>query len=111
MAEPPSPDRRLDLRVSGSARGVVVAPDMEVACLIVDVSGGGLRVRLDRQLALPRRVIVVDVAQATAHDVEVIWQKTPEAGMKRISQSGLRGLTPSRLTAARSAWLRAGGRP
>lgn len=111
MALSPPPDRRLDLRVNGNGRGVVVAPDIEIACTIVDVSGGGLRIRLDRSLALPRTVVVVDVAQAVAHEVEVVWRKPPEAGLKRLSQAGLRGLVPSRLTAARDAWLRAGGRP
>jgi len=111
MALAPPPDRRLDLRVNGNSRGVVVAPDIEIACSIVDVSHGGLRIRLDRSLALPRTVVVVDVAQAVAHEVEVVWRKTPEAGLKRLSQAGLRGLVPSRLTAARDAWLRAGGRP
>lgn len=104
-------DRRLQPRSPANARGVVVAPGLELACLIVDQSVSGVRLRLDRNLALPDRVIIVDIAQATAVEAEVVWRKGQEAGVKRIgAASPLRGLVPSRLAAARDALLRAGGR-
>lgn len=107
----PVDDRRSEPRRPANARGVVVAPGLELPCLITDVSGGGMRLRLDRNLALPPSVLVVDVAAATAAEVEVAWRKGQEAGVKRRgAPSSLRGLTPSRLAAAREAWLRAGGR-
>ncbi len=106
----PPPDRRLEARNPSSGRGVVVAPGLEIACLVSDVSPSGMRVRLERQLALPGRVFMVDVAQGVAHDCEVAWKKGNEAGLKVLSQSSLRGLAPSRLLPAREAWLRAGGR-
>jgi hypothetical protein len=107
----PVDDRRGELRRPANARGVVVAPGLELACAIADVSGGGMRLRLDRNLALPSPVLVVDVAAATAQEVDVAWRKGQEVGVKRRGAPGsLRGLTPSRLTAAREAWLRAGGR-
>ena len=104
-------DRRLETRSPANARGVVVAPGLELACLIVDQSNTGVRLRLDRALALPARVVLIDVAQATAVEAEVVWRKGPEAGVKRVgAASSLRGLVPSRLAAARAALLRAGGR-
>lgn len=104
-------DRRGAPRSPANARGVVVAPGLEMACLIVDQSNVGLRLRLDRNLALPARVIVVDIAQATAVEAEVVWRKGQEAGVKRAgAASSLRGLVPSRLAAARDALMRAGGR-
>ena len=104
-------DRRFEPRSPASARGVLVAPGLEMACLIADVSATGLKVRLDRQLALPKQVQIVDVAQGVAMEAELAWAKGHEAGFKRTGQpSSLRGLTPSRLTAARAAWIRAGGR-
>lgn len=104
-------DRRLETRSPANARGVVVAPGLELACLIVDQSNTGVRLRLDRALALPARVILIDVAQATAVEAEVVWRKGQEAGVKRVgAASSLRGLVPSRLAAARAALLRAGGR-
>lgn len=103
-------DRRLEPRKPSNGRGVVVAPGLEIACIVSDVSASGMRVRLERQLALPARVMMVDVAQGLAHDCNVAWNKGNEAGLKILSQSSLRGLAPSRLLHAREAWLRAGGR-
>jgi hypothetical protein len=103
-------DRRFEPRSPANATGVVVAPGLEIACVIVDSSTSGLRVRLDRNLALPRQIQVVDIVQGIAIEAEVAWARGQEAGLKRTGQSSLRGLTPSRLVAARAAWQRAGGR-
>ncbi|WP_298746102.1 PilZ domain-containing protein [uncultured Brevundimonas sp.] len=104
-------ERRHEHRSPANMRGVVVAPGLELSCLIVDQSGAGARLRLDRNLALPDRVVIVDLAQATAVEAEVVWRKTQEAGVKRLgAAASLRGLVPSRLAAARAAFLRAGGR-
>lgn len=106
----PTPDRRFEVRTPASTRAVIVAPRLEMACVIMDASASGLRIRLDRKLALPREVQIVDVTQGIAIDAEVAWAKGLEAGLKRKGQSSLRGLTPSRLADARAAWQRAGGR-
>lgn len=106
----PPDDRRNELRKPANARGVVVAPGLEIGCVISDLSAGGMRLRLDRNLALPQRVTVVDIAAGLAHEVEVAWRKPAEIGVKRLSQASLRGLAPSRLLPAREAWMRAGGR-
>lgn len=103
-------DRRFEPRSPTNARGIVVAPGLEMPCVIADVSAAGLKVRLDRQIALPKQVQIVDVAQGLALEVELAWAKGQEAGFKRTGQASLRGLTPSRLAAARAAWMRAGGR-
>lgn len=104
-------DRRGAPRSPANARGVVVAPGLELACLIVDQSSAGVRLRLDRNLALPNRIILIDVVQATAVEAEVVWRKGQEAGVRRTgAASSLRGLVPSRLAAARDALIRAGGR-
>ncbi len=88
-----------------------MAPALEMVCLIVDLSDGGFRVRLDRALSLPRDLILVDVAAGTACEAEVAWSKGQEAGLKcRSKGNALRGLVPARFTPAREAWLRAGGR-
>lgn len=78
--------------------------------MIVDRSARGLKVRMDRALALPARVIIVDVEQAAAIEAEVVWSKGTEAGLKEGARASLRGLVPSRLATARAAWMRAGGR-
>ncbi|WGM32727.1 hypothetical protein KKHFBJBL_02981 [Brevundimonas sp. NIBR11] len=103
-------DRRLQPRSTANTRAVLVAPGIEMACVILDTSSGGLRVRTDRQLALPPTVTVVDIAAGLAFEAEVAWRKGAEAGLKLKGQSALRGLVPSRLLPAREAWVRAGGR-
>ncbi len=81
-----------------------------MACVIVDLSSSGFRLRTDRQMALPARVTVVDIGAGLAIEVDVAWRQGTEAGVKRRSEATLRGLVPSRLLPAREAWLRAGGR-
>ena len=109
-SKPASPaDRRGETRRSVNARGVICAPGVETACLIVDLSDAGLRLRLDRSAALPSEVVVVDVAEAVAYLATVVWQKGQEAGLKQTGAKSLRGLAPARLIGARDAWLRAGG--
>lgn len=87
-----------------------MAPSVEMTCLIVDRSSRGLKVRMDRSLSLPARVTVVDLEQGVAIEAEVAWSKGVEAGLKEGARASLRGLVPSRLAAARTAWIRAGGR-
>lgn len=103
-------DRRLSARTPANARGVLVAPEVGMTCVILDTSAGGLRVRTDRQIALPARVMVVEIASGQVFETEVAWRRTAEAGLKITAQSSLRGLVPARLVQAREAWLRAGGR-
>jgi hypothetical protein len=103
-------DRRLEPRSPANVRAVVVAPGMELPCQLIDQSARGGRIRLDRNLVLPKVVMVIDIAQGIVIEAQVAWQKGLEAGLKRIGQASLRGLTPSRLSDARAAWIRAGGR-
>ena len=81
-----------------------------MACVILDTSSGGLRIRTDRQIALPARVTIVDIVAGQAMEADVAWRKGAEAGLKLKGQAALRGLVPSRLLPAREAWMRAGGR-
>lgn len=107
----PPDERRLEPRSIAKGRGLVVSPGLELPCLIVDQSNSGCRLRLDRNLALPNRILLIDMAGATAVEAEVVWRKGQEAGVKRAgAAASLRGLVPSRLAAARAAFLRAGGR-
>jgi hypothetical protein len=105
-----SDDRRLETRSPSGARGVVLAHGLELPCLIVDQSAAGLRLRLERNLALSGPAVVIDLAAALAIEAEVVWRKGQEVGLKQRGRSSLRGLIPSRLAAARAAFLRAGGR-
>ena len=104
------PDRRFELRSPANERGLVLAPGYETPCVLVDQSAQGGRIRLDRNLVLPKAVVLIDIDQGIAIEAQVAWQKGVEAGLKRLGQASLRGLVPSRLSDARAAWMRAGGR-
>lgn len=104
------PERRAEPRRPSNVAGVVVAPGLEVGCIIIDVSDSGMRLRLSRNLALPEQVIVVEIGAGLAHEAKVVRRDGHEAGLKRSGQAKLGGLVPARLTQAREAWLRAGGR-
>ena len=103
-------DRRSEPRRPVNAAGLVLAPGMELGCAIVDESAGGLRIRLQRDLALPPAVVVVDIAAGKAREGAVVWKKGHEDGLKTRGEASLRGLAPQRFVAARDAWRRAGGR-
>jgi hypothetical protein len=103
-------DRRQTVRSPANTRGVVVAPGLELPCVITDTSDGGLKLRLDRALVLPEAVTVIEITAAVAIEARVVWRQGAETGVKRTGQASLRGLVPSRLLPAREAWLRAGGR-
>ncbi|WP_156376864.1 MULTISPECIES: PilZ domain-containing protein [unclassified Brevundimonas] len=102
-------DRRREARDAARKRGLVVAPGLELPCVIEDQSASGLRIRLDRSFALPPVIIVVDLARGVAVEAAVVWSKGVEAGLKQSGQMSLRGLVPSRFAAARDAFRRAGG--
>lgn len=83
---------------------------LKLTCLIIHHSVTGPRLRLDRNLALPARVQVIDVVRRVALETEAVWRKGQEAGLEQTDESSLGGLIPSRLAAARDAFVKAGGR-
>ena len=103
-------ERRVEPRRPANRRAIVVAPGVEMACLIADESRGGVRLRLDRRVGLPDTVWVVEIAEAVALEVTVAWRRELEVGGRIKSRSALKGLIPQKLAPARDAWVRAGGR-
>lgn len=106
----PPQDRRFEPRSAANTRAVVVARGLKLTCLIIHHSVTGPRLRLDRNLALPARVQVIDVVRRVALETEAVWRKGQEAGLEQTDESSLGGLIPSRLAAARDAFVKAGGR-
>lgn len=103
-------DRRSEPRRPTNAAGLVTAPGLEVGCALVDESRSGLRIRLQRDVALPEIIVVVDIAEGLAREGRVVWRKGHELGMKVSDQAPLRGLVSRKFAPARDAWRRAGGR-
>ena len=103
-------DRRAEPRRAMNAPGVVVAPGVEVGCALLDESRNGLRIRLQRDLALPEVIVVVDIPAGVAREGRVAWKKGHEAGLRVTAEARLGGLVSQRFAPARDAWRRAGGR-
>lgn len=103
-------DRRSETRRLVNASGLVSAPGLELGCAIIDISERGLRVRLSRNLALPERIMVIDMDEGLAREAKVVWRKGHEAGLQTLDRAPLRGLVPAKYALARDAWRRAGGR-
>ena len=114
-----TPDRRTEPRIPARERALVIpageietltlAPGFETPCQIVDRSRSGLRLRLARATALPRTVVVIELAAGTACEAEVAWARGMEVGLKCVDRpTPLAGLVPARFVAAREAWLRGG---
>lgn len=103
-------ERRVEPRRPANRHAVVVAPGVEMACVITDDSKGGVRLRLARRIGLPDTVWVVEIAAAAALEVAVAWRRELEVGGPIKGRAALRGLIPQKLAPARDAWLRAGGR-
>ncbi len=102
-------DRRQEFRRPADRPVIVLAQGIEIGGRVTDESKGGVRLRLDRTLATGR-VIVIEVREALAVEIDLTWVDGRQAGGRRVSETRLGGLVPARLTAARAVWMRAGGR-
>lgn len=106
------PDRRFELRSPANERGLVLAPGFETPCVLVDQSAQGGRIRLDRNLVLPKAVVLIDIDQGIAIEAQVAWQKGVEAGLKRLGQASCVVWSPrASPMPARRGCGRAGARP
>lgn len=103
-------ERRGEARKPANRRAILLAGGAEIECRITDESRTGLRLRLDRRLDGKGSAILVEITDATALDIDIVWTKGQEAGGRTGGQVSLRGLVPQRFAAARAAWQRAGGR-
>ena len=79
----PPDERRLEPRSIAKGRGLVVSPGRELPGLIVDQSNSGCRLRLDRNLALPNRILLIDMAGAKTRMGEK--RKRPQENRRPVS--------------------------
>lgn len=72
-------------------RSPVYVGDGAVArkCCLVDVSEGGARISVGKDVALPREVVLVDPRTGLSHRATLVWRSETEAGV-RFVQAGVR---------------------
>lgn len=91
IAEPqPGFDRRGSPREQVFLTGLLVLPGEEIAaCVIVDRSEGGFRIKLLEDTPLPPRFGLIDLVAGVGHEGETVWHKAPFAGARRLKSYDL----------------------
>ena len=60
-------------------------------CSIVDSSPGGARLRLKSKAIVPHSFNLIDIRSGTAHEVETVWSRSQELGVRYLASTSLRG--------------------
>ena len=92
IAEPkPGFDRRGSPREPVFLTGLLVfGDDQIVACVIVDRSDSGFRVKLLEDAILPEHFGLIDLLSGVGHQCQAVWRKPPFAGMRKLESHDLR---------------------
>lgn len=91
IAEPqPGLDRRGSPRRQVFLTGLLVLPGEEIAaCIIVDRSESGFRIKLLEEVQLPRHFGLIDLVAGVGHEGEAVWFNAPFAGARRLKSYDL----------------------
>ena len=100
IAEPrPGFDRRGSPREPVFLTGLLVFGDDQIAaCVMVDRSETGFRIKILEDVAVPDRFGLIDLLSGVGHECQTAWRNAPFAGVRkleshdlRIEQTGLAG--------------------
>jgi hypothetical protein len=91
IAEPKPPlDRRGSPREQVFLTGLLVWGDGETAaCIIVDRSETGFRVKLLEGDELPDRFGLIDLVAGVGHEGQTVWRSMPFAGARKLASFDL----------------------
>ena len=100
------PDRRRP-RKKAQLRGLLVLLDgSETAdCRVEDVSAAGARIYVDEGLTVPPHCFLLVTGKEVAQEVNVVWVKGPELGLKFINTYPLESVRNTNLQFLRSLKL------
>jgi hypothetical protein len=73
------------------------APSMTLDCAIRDISEGGARITLDKQVPLPVDLYLISVKHGLVYQAKVVWMKYPARGLKFLHVYMLKGAMPEKL--------------
>jgi hypothetical protein len=92
IAEPKPPvDRRGSPREQVFLTGLLVRGDGETAaCIIVDRSETGFRIKLLEGGELPERFGLIDLVAGVGHEGQTVWRSAPFAGARKLASYDLR---------------------
>ena len=82
--------RRATLRHDVSVRGAIIIKAGQatstIGCLIIDLSLGGARVKLDEHNLLPSKVLLFEAHRENVYECSVRWQDGPAVGLSFLDQ-------------------------
>ncbi len=81
------------------------------ACIAVDRSATGFKLKFHRPYDGQRKIILLLTASGEAYAADVMWMRDREVGVLITAQTDLRGLVPKTFAEARQVWtsLKASG--
>lgn len=86
------------------AARLVLGPRRVLNVMIIDRSIKGMRIRLPADAALPQSVTVLELQAAMAHQADVVWARSGEAGLSLRSSSNVRTASGPAGEALRQLW-------
>jgi hypothetical protein len=106
IAEPrPGFDRRGSPREPVFLTGLLVlGEDQTFACVIVDRSDSGLRIKLLEDAALPERFGLIDLLSGVGHQCEMVWRHGPFAGTRKLASHDLRDVEGGPAASLQRIW-------
>jgi hypothetical protein len=92
IAEPkPGFDRRGSPREPVFLTGLLVFGDDQIAaCVIVDRSESGFRIKILEDVVLPERFGLIDLVSGVGHECQAVWGNPPFAGTRKLASHDLR---------------------
>ena len=99
-------DRRREPRRRVLLQGKVVFPhnSFSADCMIRDLSEGGARIAVDRQMITTHPFLIV-VREAMIHQSTTMWTDARQAGLRIDESHALDGEVPLRLRAMKRLWI------
>lgn len=109
IAEPkPGFDRRGSPREQVFLTGLLVLQDDQVAaCVIVDRSETGFRIKLLEDVELPQHFGLIDLVAGVGHRGETVWRQFPFVGARRLKSYDLHIAQPDLGGVLQRAWRKA----
>lgn len=82
-------DARFAPRVNCSIPGVIIAEDVNLQCLVRDISILGCRVSFETDAELPETFQFMFIGHEISVEAKLTWQKGREAGIQFVQGTGL----------------------
>ena len=101
-------DRRSEVREATALRSrVFYGPDLSAwaDCVVRNLSPKGAMLEVSAMYPLPKRFMVMTIADGVAMEVDMKWRRSDMAGVRIIQRTPLDAACTGRLAGLRDIWL------